>query len=274
MTDDDNDDPAQARFTLCREQVVGLIDRARDVVSRSAPVSVLRQPAPAPQRGLVRLLQLTPWPHHTPTRSHRSSPVTPSPPTGHSACSRKARSSSSAACRTRATQPFWSTSSTTGSRPRASTSRCEAESPLMGFPRRPLQARDRRVRHKRGARLGSRPAHRRARTRPRRRLPATLHAVRVRGALLHLHEESDRYDDEFRRICAFDIVINNTDRKASHCCWVSMTRSGPSTTVSHSIKSSNSGQCSGTSSTRTFPARGATTSGASSNILRHSSRTC
>ena len=33
MTDDDNDDPAQARFTLCREQVVGLIDRARDVVT-------------------------------------------------------------------------------------------------------------------------------------------------------------------------------------------------------------------------------------------------
>ena len=32
-----------------------------------------------------------------------------------------------------------------------------------------------------------------------------------------LHEESDRYDDEFRRICAFDIVINNTDRKAGHC---------------------------------------------------------
>ena len=30
-----------------------------------------------------------------------------------------------------------------------------------------------------------------------------------------LHEESDRYDDEFRRICAFDIVINNTDRKAA-----------------------------------------------------------
>ena len=37
MTDDDNDDPAQARFTLCREQVVGLIDRARDVVSAGRP---------------------------------------------------------------------------------------------------------------------------------------------------------------------------------------------------------------------------------------------
>ena len=35
--DDDNDDPAQARFTLCREQVVGLIDRARDVVSAGRP---------------------------------------------------------------------------------------------------------------------------------------------------------------------------------------------------------------------------------------------
>ena len=32
-----------------------------------------------------------------------------------------------------------------------------------------------------------------------------------------LREETDEYDDEFRRICAFDIVINNTDRKAGHC---------------------------------------------------------
>ena len=32
-----------------------------------------------------------------------------------------------------------------------------------------------------------------------------------------LREETDRWDDEFRRICAFDIVINNTDRKAGHC---------------------------------------------------------
>lgn len=32
-----------------------------------------------------------------------------------------------------------------------------------------------------------------------------------------LREETDRYDDEFRTICAFDVVINNTDRKAGHC---------------------------------------------------------
>lgn len=32
-----------------------------------------------------------------------------------------------------------------------------------------------------------------------------------------LREESDDHDDEFRRICAFDVVINNTDRKAGHC---------------------------------------------------------
>ncbi|MEM9519766.1 MAG: SCO1664 family protein [Actinomycetota bacterium] len=32
-----------------------------------------------------------------------------------------------------------------------------------------------------------------------------------------LREETDRFDDEFRRICAFDVVINNTDRKAGHC---------------------------------------------------------
>lgn len=32
-----------------------------------------------------------------------------------------------------------------------------------------------------------------------------------------LREETDRYDDEFRAICAFDVVINNTDRKAGHC---------------------------------------------------------
>jgi len=32
-----------------------------------------------------------------------------------------------------------------------------------------------------------------------------------------LREATDRFDDAFRQICAFDIVINNTDRKAGHC---------------------------------------------------------
>jgi uncharacterized repeat protein (TIGR03843 family) len=32
-----------------------------------------------------------------------------------------------------------------------------------------------------------------------------------------IHEHSDEHDDEFRRICALDIVINNTDRKSGHC---------------------------------------------------------
>lgn len=32
-----------------------------------------------------------------------------------------------------------------------------------------------------------------------------------------IHERSDEHDDEFRRICALDIVINNTDRKSGHC---------------------------------------------------------
>ncbi|MDG1878029.1 MAG: SCO1664 family protein [Acidimicrobiales bacterium] len=32
-----------------------------------------------------------------------------------------------------------------------------------------------------------------------------------------LREQTDKYDDEFRRIGALDIVINNTDRKAGHC---------------------------------------------------------
>lgn len=32
-----------------------------------------------------------------------------------------------------------------------------------------------------------------------------------------LHESSDSHDDTFRRICALDIVINNTDRKSGHC---------------------------------------------------------
>ncbi|MEQ8841195.1 MAG: SCO1664 family protein [Acidimicrobiales bacterium] len=32
-----------------------------------------------------------------------------------------------------------------------------------------------------------------------------------------IHEQSDEHDDEFRRICALDIVINNTDRKSGHC---------------------------------------------------------
>jgi uncharacterized repeat protein (TIGR03843 family) len=32
-----------------------------------------------------------------------------------------------------------------------------------------------------------------------------------------LHEAGDDHDDEFRRICALDIVINNTDRKSGHC---------------------------------------------------------
>jgi len=32
-----------------------------------------------------------------------------------------------------------------------------------------------------------------------------------------LHEADPVHDDEFRRICAFDIVINNTDRKSGHC---------------------------------------------------------
>lgn len=32
-----------------------------------------------------------------------------------------------------------------------------------------------------------------------------------------LHEATDRHDDTFRRICAFDVVINNTDRKSGHC---------------------------------------------------------
>ncbi len=32
-----------------------------------------------------------------------------------------------------------------------------------------------------------------------------------------MHEAGDEYDDVFRRICAFDVVINNTDRKSGHC---------------------------------------------------------
>ena len=32
-----------------------------------------------------------------------------------------------------------------------------------------------------------------------------------------LREVDDAHDDTFRRICAFDIVINNTDRKSGHC---------------------------------------------------------
>ncbi len=32
-----------------------------------------------------------------------------------------------------------------------------------------------------------------------------------------LHEAGDRHDESFRRICAFDLVINNTDRKSGHC---------------------------------------------------------
>lgn len=32
-----------------------------------------------------------------------------------------------------------------------------------------------------------------------------------------LREQTDGHDDAFRRIAAFDIVINNTDRKAGHC---------------------------------------------------------
>lgn len=32
-----------------------------------------------------------------------------------------------------------------------------------------------------------------------------------------IHERTDAHDDEFRRICALDIVINNTDRKSGHC---------------------------------------------------------
>lgn len=37
MTPDEDDEPASARFTLRREQVIGLIDRARDVVSAGRP---------------------------------------------------------------------------------------------------------------------------------------------------------------------------------------------------------------------------------------------
>jgi len=32
-----------------------------------------------------------------------------------------------------------------------------------------------------------------------------------------LHEADSSHDDEFKRICALDIVINNTDRKSGHC---------------------------------------------------------
>ncbi len=32
-----------------------------------------------------------------------------------------------------------------------------------------------------------------------------------------MHEGGNRYDDVFRQICAFDVVINNTDRKSGHC---------------------------------------------------------
>ncbi len=32
-----------------------------------------------------------------------------------------------------------------------------------------------------------------------------------------LREEGDDYDDVFRRVAAFDVVINNTDRKSGHC---------------------------------------------------------
>ena len=32
-----------------------------------------------------------------------------------------------------------------------------------------------------------------------------------------MREAGARHDDVFRRICAFDVVINNTDRKSGHC---------------------------------------------------------
>ena len=127
MTNDDNDDPAQARFTLCREQVVGFIDRARDVVSAGRPCPYCGSPQ-RPATGTV-----APASTDTVAAPHaddgsRSASRDPIATDRALSLLTEGEVGSSVACRTRATQ-LWSTSSTTGSRPRASTSRCEASHP-------------------------------------------------------------------------------------------------------------------------------------------------
>ena len=46
------------------------------------------------------------------------------------------------------------------------------------------------------------------------RLGPAIRALRSRGALLH---PAERFPAQFRRVAAFDLVINNADRKAGHC---------------------------------------------------------
>ena len=141
--------------------------------------------------------------------------MTPSPPTGHSACSRKAGSSSSVACRTRATQPFRRHRARRAPGPGHLQATARRVTPV-GLPRRPLQ------------REIAAPIASEALVGISSRPPSNANSSTVSAhsnsscracsrSTTTLHEESDRYDDEFRRICAFDIVINNTDRKAGHC---------------------------------------------------------
>ena len=60
-TDDDEEDVAQARFSLSREQVFGLIERARDLVAAGRPpCAVLRPPARTSQSRLVSVPELSP----------------------------------------------------------------------------------------------------------------------------------------------------------------------------------------------------------------------
>ena len=87
----------------------------------------------------------------------------------------------------------------------------------MGLPRRALEARGRRLRARRRARLGPR-----APTVRRDDAPLGVGSLqRFVDADFEQHYftllEDEAYHPQLQRMCAFDLIANNTDRKGGHC---------------------------------------------------------
>ena len=90
------------------------------------------------------------------------------------------------------------------------------ERPLWDFPDGLYLREVAAYRAGRCARLGARPADHPARRAARHRLAAALRRRRLRAALLHARTRTRSSIPSCERICAFDIVANNTDRKSGH----------------------------------------------------------
>ena len=87
----------------------------------------------------------------------------------------------------------------------------------LGFSARALQARARRVASLRGVRLGARAAHDRARRARTARARSSSSSTPTSSSTTSPCARSRSTAPQLQRMCLFDLVANNADRKSGHC---------------------------------------------------------